>query len=197
MERRKEFSIASVAHSSQHCVMMCSSWLSFVVLALLVSMTVGWQNGPTSTFGRTWASQLSKAMISSSLLLSSQSVSLPVRAADDLPSLERCFNAVRKELDPKNGESLNRIKKDIDGSNWDDLKLFTREYDAGFRGGVLKSAWKQLGDAKGKGIQVTNSFTFDLIALNKAARNEDKVDAYSRLEQVRQDLTDFLALEQK
>jgi hypothetical protein len=92
---------------------------------------------------------------------------------------------------------LTRIQQDIDGGNWEDLKLFTREYDAGFRGGVLKSAWKQLGDAKQKGIQVSNSFTFDLIALNKAARNADKDDAAARLAQVRQDLVDFLALEPK
>jgi hypothetical protein len=116
--------------------------------------------------------------------------------AKDLPALEKCFNAVRKELDMKNGgESLKRLEHDINEADWDDLKLFTREYDAGFRGGVLKSAWKQLGDQKKRGIEVSNSFTFDLIALNKAGRNNDKEDAFHRLDQIRQDLKDFLALE--
>ena len=60
-----------------------------------------------------------------------------------VPSLEKCFNAIEKELSD-NGDSLRRINKDISTEDWNDLKLFTREYDAGFRGGVLKVAWKQL-----------------------------------------------------
>ena len=163
-----------------------------ILLIALASPVYCWGSAPSMS-RKVWASRLSKALISSTILISPISV---VHAKDELPSLDKCFNAVRKELDPKVGESLPRIKKDIDGGNWDDLKLFTREYDAGFRGGVLKSAWKQLGDQKQRGIQVTNSFTFDLIALNKAARTEDKDDAYKRLDQVKQDLIDFLALEQ-
>lgn len=139
---------------------------------------------------------LANILVSSGIIIGFQSPSSIAHSAD-LPSLEKCFNAVRKELDMKDGgESLIHIKTDIDEGKWDDLKLFSREYDAGFRGGVLKSAWKQLGDNKQKGITVTNSFTFDLIALNKAARNQDKDDAYHRLDQITQDLKDFLALEQ-
>jgi hypothetical protein len=138
---------------------------------------------------------MANILLSSSLIIGFQGPSTVANSAD-LPSLEKCFNAVRKELDLKDGESLIRIKTDIDEGKWDDLKLFSREYDAGFRGGVLKSAWKQLGDNKQKGIKVTNSFTFDLIALNKASRNQDKEDAYHRLDQITQDLKDFLALEQ-
>jgi hypothetical protein len=115
-------------------------------------------------------------------------------AKDELPSLEKIFNAVRKELSP-DGESLSRLRADIDKENWEDILTFTREYDAGFRGGVLKSAWKQLGDNKGRGIELSNSFTFDLIALNKAARSHDKDEAVKRLDQVRQDLVSFEALD--
>ena len=114
--------------------------------------------------------------------------------AEPLP-LSRYFEAVRKELDPKQGESLRRIKKDIDDANWDDLKTFTREYDAGFRGGVLKATWKQLGDNKKRGIEISNSFTFDLIGLNQAARKGDAADAIKRYEDVQQDMRDFLTLE--
>eukprot|EP01041_Mallomonas_annulata_P003651 gene3651-7278_t len=117
----------------------------------------------------------------------------PAYGKTELPSLEKCFNAIRKEVD--GGESLTRIKNDIDTHNWQDLILFTREYDAGFRGGVLKNAWKQLDEDKRKGIDISNSFTFDLIALNKAARNQDEQDALHRLDQVKEDLVNFLALD--
>ena len=143
-------------------------WLLHAVAVVLVVLCPSVRSAAAVL--RAWGPRISKALLTSTLLLSPLSpLTTPTRAgADELPSLERCFNAVRKELDAKEGESLIRIKQDIDGGNWDDLKLFTREYDAGFRGGVLKNAWKQLGDAKQRGIQVTNSFTFDLIALNKA-----------------------------
>ena len=124
---------------------------------------------------------------------------LPIQiasAGEPLPSLEKCFSAVRKELSPE-GESINRLSDDIRLQKWDDLKLFTREYDAGFRGFVMKSTWKQIDDVelKKKGIEISNSFTFDLIALNKASRVKDTEDAYKRLEDVKKDLRDFLNLE--
>ena len=136
---------------------------------------------------------MQKILVSSSMaacLLTSTSVN-----AKDLPALEKCFNAVRKELDPKEGESLIRIEKDIKDNNWDDLKVFTREYDAGFRGGVLKLAWKQLGDSKGEGIRLSNSFTFDLIGMNQAARKGDTEGAMQMFKAVKQDLIDFEALD--
>ena len=126
---------------------------------------------------------------------SSPMLSTVLLAKEELPSLERCFNAVRKELG-REGESLRRLQEDIDRESYKDIILFTREYDAGFRGGVLKTAWKQMdGEAKRRGIEVSNSFTFDLIALNKAARVADKAEAARCLSLVRQDLVDFLALE--
>jgi len=119
---------------------------------------------------------------------------IPVIAKTELPSLDKCFNAVRKELN--GGDSLARISKDIENKDWEDLKAFTREYDAGFRGGVLKSAWKQMEEPrKTSAIEITNSFTFDLIALNKAARSQDVNDAIHRLEQVTDDLKNFAALD--
>ena len=119
-------------------------------------------------------------------------------AKEELPSLEKCFDAVRREL-ATDGESIKRLKNDIESGNWDDVKIFTREYDAGFRGYVLKSAWKQIEneETKKRGIEISNSFTFDLIALNKAARVKDTEDAYKRLDQVKQDLVDFLALQKQ
>jgi hypothetical protein len=136
---------------------------------------------------------LSTLEISSPLTLAPPVTSL-VLAKDELPALEKCFGAVRKELSPE-GESLKRLASDIESGDFKDMIAFTREYDAGFRGGVLKAAWKQLGPAKKRGIEVSNSFTFDLIALNKAARGSDKVEAQRALGLVRQDLVDFLTLE--
>lgn len=118
-----------------------------------------------------------------------------VQAKEPLPSLERCFAAVKRELDPNEGESLTRLKKDIETGEWADIKLFTREYDAGFRGGVLKKSWKQLGDKKADGIRISNSFTFDLIGLNQAARKEDKGEAMRMLDAVRSDIVEFSKLE--
>jgi hypothetical protein len=115
-------------------------------------------------------------------------------AKTELPSLEKCFNAVEKEVAP-DGESITRLREDIKKGNWADVKAFSREYDSGFRGGVLKNAWKQLqGEEQKLGIEITNSFTFDLIALNKAARNEDTIEANTRLDQVKEDLKNFLKL---
>ena len=65
-------------------------------------------------------------------------------------------------------------------------------------GGVLKSVWKQLdGENQKRGIELSNSFTFDLIALNKAARSKDVDEATHRLEDVRTDLQLFLDLQSK
>lgn len=92
--------------------------------------------------------------------------------------------------------SLLQITNPLTNSFREDLKLFTREYDAGFRGGVLKSAWKQLeGDNKKNGISISNSFTFDLIALNKAARNKDKESAVKVTDSIILDLRNFLKLQ--
>ena len=176
--------------------------MKLVVLLLLLAKTVSslqlFTSLPTSklaTISRRVAKSVTGVILTAALTVGAQSPLTIAHSATELPSLEKCFNAVRKELDSTQGESLTHIKNDIDGDKWDDLKLFTREYDAGFRGGVLKTAWKQLGDSKQKGISITNSFTFDLIALNKAARTQDKADAYHRLDQITQDLKDFLALE--
>lgn len=112
--------------------------------------------------------------------------------AENIP-LETAFKTIQYELDAR--KSLGRIENDISNDNWEDLKLFTREYDAGLRGSVMKSVWKQLeGEKKEKGIQISNSFTFDLIGLNKAARKSDKEDATKYLKLVEQDIKDFVAL---
>ena len=42
----------------------------------------------------------------------------PAHAKSELPSLEKCFGAIKKELDPVNGESIQRIKADINKDNW-------------------------------------------------------------------------------
>jgi hypothetical protein len=107
----------------------------------------------------------------------------------------RCFKAVRKELSPE-GESIKRLESDIAEGKWEDVLLYTREYDAGFRNGVLKSIWKQLPDEiRGKTIAITNSFTYDLIGVNKAARKQDATTAKEMLELVKKDLRDVLAIE--
>lgn len=117
-------------------------------------------------------------------------------AAEDTVPIERYFNAIRVEIDPVKGESLKRLKADIEEGRWDDVKAFTRQYDAGFRGTVLKGAWKSMeGEARNKGVQLSNAFTFDLIGLNKAARVGDREEALHRLDVIKEDLQAFLGLE--
>lgn len=169
---------------------MHASWLGTALLLWLLRDCEGWRiPGPAKRIG---AGAVAVAVLLSSTF--GPELALAAPKAEEVP-LERYFAAVAKELDPKTGESLVRIKKDIDSSDWDDLKLFTREYDAGFRGGILKATWKKLGDNKKRGIEISNSFTFDLIGLNKAARSGDQADALRRYEDVRKDIQDFLLLD--
>lgn len=51
-----------------------------------------------------------------------------------------------------------------------------------------------IGEEQKKGIELANSFTFDLIALNKAARIQDKTEAQLRVIHVQHDLEEFLKL---
>ena len=166
--------------------------IAVFVLLTLTGQAANWQVGKKA---------VAKLLVGCSLMASSpvEVFRVPVvQAKTELPSLEKCFNAVRKELDITEGDSIKRIKKDIGEENWEDLLFFTREYDAGFRGGVLKSAWKQLdGETKQKGIAVSNSFTFDLIALNKAGRIKDKEGATLMVGKVIEDLQNFLDLEKQ
>ena len=114
-------------------------------------------------------------------------------AKDNVPSLEKCFHSVQNELET--GTSIPRLQQDIDKEDWKDVIKFTREYEAGFRGGVLKNIWKQQsGKNQNKGIELTNSFTFDLIGLNKDARIKDAKSAQRHLNQVKQDLVDVLSM---
>ena len=69
------------------------------------------------------------------ILLYSLILSNPVYAKTELPSLEKCFHAIEVEVDSEKGESLKRLTNDIYNNNWNDVKQFSREYDAGFRGG--------------------------------------------------------------
>eukprot|EP01031_Cornospumella_fuschlensis_P042056 gene42056-51342_t len=125
--------------------------------------------------------------------------SSPSFAADKQPPIpvERYFKAVQDELDPEKGKSLLRLRTDLSQEDWKDILKFTREYDAGFRGTVLKGVWKQLeGEKQKRGIEISNSFTFDLIGVNKAARVKDAAEATKRINMVEQDLRDFLQLQE-
>ena len=134
---------------------MAVNSLLLVTLLVLLSACGAWRPATSSranvnsrSFGKKYVSSAAVALgifgLGSGIVMPS-----PAMAKTELPALEKCFNAVRKELDPKlGGESLTRLQKDIDTENWDDMRLFTREYDAGFRGGVLKSVWKQLEGAQ-------------------------------------------------
>ena len=109
---------------------------------------IGLQSRSSSSISATLSVEKTVAAgaIASTILISTTVTSLPsvARAKDPLPTLDRIFTAVRKEIGP-DGESIARLKDDINNENWEDILTYTREYDAGFRGGVMKAAWKQLG----------------------------------------------------
>ena len=117
-------------------------------------------------------------------------------ATENTRPLSECFNIIRNEI--KSSESLNRLNQDITNENWKDILSFTKEYEAGFRGGILKPAWKQLsGNLQEKGITLTNSFTYDLIGLNKAARIKDLPRANEMIANIKKDLVDFVKLDEQ
>ena len=161
---------------------------SFVVLLGFIVISVILAVSPT----RLLLKNIAGISIASSIIGTNISPSF----AEEQESLGKYLDAVKVEVVKK--PSVQRLRTDIDSNNWEDLKLFTREFEAGFRGGVLKKAWKQLeGEDRKRGIDLSNSFTYDLIGINKAGRQQDPDAARKYLGQVETDLQDFLTLLEK
>ncbi len=114
--RRRHGPPLSIKSITQRVLGMCvlKPLLSLLVATLLVQ----------AVFARKFALMPQKVLIScvSGVFLPMSLPFLspinPANAKSELPSLEKCFGAIKKELDPVNGESIQRIKADINSDNW-------------------------------------------------------------------------------
>jgi len=127
----------------------------------------------------------------------------PAVAADDgeIPSKEvvmQCFNNVRYELVDSQG-GVSYMQGRIDTKDWVGLLEFTKSYDLELRKLRMGKAKKLLQDkdSKAKATEYANAVTFDLIGINRSSREgrENAELANRYLQQLREDLINFLALE--
>eukprot|EP00614_Pseudopedinella_elastica_P025834 CAMPEP_0172616910 /NCGR_PEP_ID=MMETSP1068-20121228/68762_1 /TAXON_ID=35684 /ORGANISM="Pseudopedinella elastica, Strain CCMP716" /LENGTH=174 /DNA_ID=CAMNT_0013422531 /DNA_START=170 /DNA_END=694 /DNA_ORIENTATION=- len=120
--------------------------------------------------------------------------------AKELPTVEvhEGFALVRKELESGGVVELARMVEDED---WEQILEFTKLYDLSFRKLSLKQCANALTDktAQDKANEIRSTITFDLIAVNKAARPQyravAKPAAEKAMEVLKADISQFLALE--
>ena len=134
-------------------------------------------------------------------LLTSQAS--PVLAADvsELPTKDvvtECFDFIRFELEnPEGGVAY--MQDRIDKEDLAGLLEFSKSYDLEFRKRRFGAAKKLLQDKelKAKATEYANAVTFDLIGINRSCRKgqEDKESANKYLNELRDDIAKFLALE--
>ena len=109
------------------------------------------------------------------------------------------FDAIRYELSDPNG-GVSYMQQRIDESDFAGLLEFTKGYDLELRKLKMGKAKKLLQekDIKGKGTEYMNAVTFDLIGMNRSSRagQENKDMANKYLQELRDDVTKFLQLEQ-
>lgn len=111
-------------------------------------------------------------------------------------SIATYFGEVRFELENPAG-GVAHIGDALDANNWEEVKDFTRDYDLELRKKKMGFARKCMTDAKMKddALALRNAVTFDLIAINKAARVEDMDSARKALQLVKNDVSEFLKFE--
>eukprot|EP00535_Pseudo-nitzschia_heimii_P003160 CAMPEP_0197175408 /NCGR_PEP_ID=MMETSP1423-20130617/1632_1 /TAXON_ID=476441 /ORGANISM="Pseudo-nitzschia heimii, Strain UNC1101" /LENGTH=221 /DNA_ID=CAMNT_0042624559 /DNA_START=25 /DNA_END=690 /DNA_ORIENTATION=- len=131
------------------------------------------------------------------------SQSSPALAADlsELPTREvvtECFDFIRFELENPEG-GIAYMQGRIDKEDLAGLLEFSKSYDLEFRKRRFGAAKKLLQDkeVKAKATEYANAVTFDLIGINRSCRKgqEDKESANKYLNELRDDVTKFLALE--
>ena len=140
--------------------------------------------------------------------------------ADLLAARKAAFSAVREEVAKGESWALCRfpppvspdvsscrhppadqaaqIHEAVSNRSYERLLEFTKVYDLSFRKGTLGDARKSLLSKSGRaeGTLITNAVTFDLIAINKAARKGgDGPAADAALARLDADVRDLLALE--
>lgn len=130
----------------------------------------------------------------------------PALAAEEvvLPTREdvtKSFDFIRYELNDANG-GVTYMQGRIDAEDFAGLLDFCKTYDLEFRKLRLSGAKKKLmqdKELKSQATEYANAVTFDLIGINRSCRNgqESKESANKYLQELREDITKFLALEEK
>ncbi len=127
-------------------------------------------------------------------------LNVPARAAEKAPPVDvhEAFMKVRIEYEKGGVKALGDL---VDEENWEKVLEFTKLYDLSFRKFLMKGAADGIIDdsARKKAKEIRNEVTFDLIAVNKAARPQyrsvAKAAAQDAMRVLRGDLETFLALE--
>ena len=136
------------------------------------------------------------------ILVSQSAPALAAETADaPLPTREavtECFDYIRYELESSEG-GIAYMQGRIDNKDFDGLLEFSKTYDIEFRKRRFKAAKKFLQDkdTKSKATEYANAVTFDLIGINRSCRKgqENVESANKYLQELRDDVTKFLALE--
>eukprot|EP00586_Coscinodiscus_wailesii_P023040 CAMPEP_0172504818 /NCGR_PEP_ID=MMETSP1066-20121228/181618_1 /TAXON_ID=671091 /ORGANISM="Coscinodiscus wailesii, Strain CCMP2513" /LENGTH=148 /DNA_ID=CAMNT_0013281173 /DNA_START=307 /DNA_END=753 /DNA_ORIENTATION=+ len=118
----------------------------------------------------------------------------PITAED----IRVAFSAVRSELESSSG-GISVLEAAVSKREWENVKEFTKYYDLEFRKAKMGRAKKMMSDKKMKedATMLCNAVTFDLIGINKAARVEDFDSAEKYLKELKDDISSFLAFEEK
>jgi len=108
------------------------------------------------------------------------------------------FDDVRYELEDPNG-GVKHIEQALDNLDWTEIKEFTKGYDLELRKKKMGFARKMMTDSKMKdeALALRNAVTFDLIAVNKAARVQDESSCREALEILKTDVSNFLTYQDK
>jgi hypothetical protein len=118
----------------------------------------------------------------------------PVLAVED----NTAFDAVRRELNSPEG-GIAYMQRCLEQDDFTALLEFTKTYDQVLRKGAMGQAKKSLLQEKEKATQYSNAVTFDLIGINRSSRpgKENASDAAKYLQELREDVQQFLELEGK
>ena len=119
--------------------------------------------------------------------------------------VKAAFQDIKDELSTElpfsemgNGAGVPYLEGLINSSNWEEIKEFTKFYDGEFRKAKLGYVRKMImtdKDQKEKATLLSNSVTFDLIGINRAARKSDQSEALRYLGELKDDIQTFLEFE--
>lgn len=167
-----------------------------VFLTVLVTSASAFVTPSYLTQRYTALSATRRAFLLSTAALSFLKPTLPAAADDAVDP----FVKVRFELsDPKGGVAY--LQECINKEDYESILEFTKTYDQVLRKGGMGKAKKLIEDkeVKAQATSLANAVTFDLIGMNRSSRKgqESQVDAQKYLDELKQDVTDFLELRGK